>query len=139
MTSYGQEIFSHHNCILYDYQRDGKMIRTGIGFYKITDTRERNAEICDEWHIENWDILVEVLDSPWVAEFQPKFTGSKNHWTARHFKLYTHDICFEFLASEWYLIPEYEGCWADVFPDYNFFRMPEEMYKTYLQKRKESV
>jgi len=139
-TSCGLNAFCYNNCILYDYQRDdGKMIRTGIGFYLITDHRERNTEVCDGWHRENWDILVEIQDSPWVEEFRSKLTGRRSHWVIRHFKLYTHDVCFEFLASEWYLLPALDGRWENVFPDYKLFGPPEEMFLAYLKRRSEST
>jgi len=134
------EAFCYSNCILYDYQRDdGKMIRTGIGFYLIADSRKRNTEVCDKWHIENYDTLVEIQGSPWIEEFRPKLTGRRSHWVIRHFKLYTHDACFEFLAAEWYLLPEFEGCWEDVFPDRTLFGPPEEKFLAYLQRKRESV
>ena len=116
------DIFFYPYCILYDYQRDdGKKIRTGIRFNLITAYRERDAETTIGWHYEHYDTLVEIHDSPWIEEFRPNLTGPRSQWVVRHFKMFTHCTCFEFLAASWDILPEYEGVWGDVFPDIKLF------------------
>jgi len=117
-----RDVFFYSYCILYDYDReDGKKIRTGIRFKLITAYRSTNAECTVSWQYENLDTLVEIYDSPWLEEFRAILAQANRDWVVRHFKLFTHGNCFEFLATSWELLPEYEGIWDDVLPDRKLF------------------
>jgi hypothetical protein len=120
-TSFYTEAFYYNNCILFDYEdTNGQPIRTGIHFNMPAAFRERCERCAKMWHLAAYDKLVEIEDSTWAAEIYDDITTHyKRCWKTNHYMIYLDGICFEVIADSWELLPEMQGAWSDVFPDYS--------------------
>src|SRR5690606_2274332 len=69
-TEFEREAHWCDHAIRYVYYRDGELYRSGIRFHRVAAMRTRAERCCKAWHIDAYDMLVEVDDSPWVAEIR---------------------------------------------------------------------
>lgn len=93
----------------FQFDREGVLLSSGLVFWKVRAHQWRAESHCTAWHIEGaYDTIVEVEDSPWVAELlmaEPAETWGR--WVIRHFMVFLDSVgCFEVAAESWELLPE---------------------------------
>ena len=117
-TAFSTEAVLCANVVRFGYQVDGSDRRSGLRFKRVKATRTRVESACTAWHIDDaYDTLVEVENSPWVAEVQAETTDRQHRlgetWTMHHYMIYLDSAgCFEFLAESWEALPEAAGTWT---------------------------
>lgn len=99
--------------IRFDYYRDGEPRRTALCFKGAVSTKTRSERCCTSWHVKSYDVLREILESPWVEELRndiaPRY---RDEFGARHFAIYFDSVgSFEILADDFELMPEEAGSW----------------------------
>lgn len=102
------------NVIRFQYYRDGVLYRSGIRFIAMPAIRTRAERCCKAWHLEAYDTLVEVENSPWVEEIRADMQEMwRDKWEMHHFMIYLDSAgCFEVIAESWEALPEEPGKWA---------------------------
>lgn len=101
----------------YEYFRGDELVRSGLRFAKISAIRRRSERTSTPAHIEgNYDTLVEVDNSQWLAEVLAESSAawrqdlSKQH----HYMIYLDGLgCLEVLAESWIALPEAAGSWPE--------------------------
>jgi hypothetical protein len=95
-------------CVRLEYQRGTGAYSSGIGFSGVVAMRERAERCCTPWHIQAFDLLVEVHNSSWVAEIRSDTDRNwRDHWAMHHYMIYLDSAgCFEVIADNWSLVPE---------------------------------
>jgi hypothetical protein len=81
----------------------------GIRFLRARAFRFRAEAHCTVWHVEGaYNQLVEVEDSPWVAELDRPGPPSRT-WEMHHYMVYIEDSgCYEVASESWEWLPEVE-------------------------------
>jgi hypothetical protein len=100
----------------YDYWREGESYRSGIRFKGVLATYTR-AERCSKiWHIDPYDTLVRVDNSPWVRELRADTTKAwRDEWAMNHYMIYLDSAgSIEVIADSWEVIPEEAGTWKSI-------------------------
>jgi hypothetical protein len=93
----------------FQFDRDGLLLSSGLVFGKVRAHRWRAEGHCTAWHIEDaYDTIVEVENSPWVAELlMAEPAETRGRWVIRHFLLFLDSAgCFEVAAQSVELLPE---------------------------------
>lgn len=123
-TGFVDDAFFHITSILYSYEResDGKVVRSGIRF-RMPAASIRTTERCCRFSLieESYDTLVEIEDSSWAQEIFAAIPERHRKWKTNHYMIYLEGGCFEVIADSWDILPEIEGKWSDLFPDFGQF------------------
>lgn len=93
----------------FEFDRDGRIYRSGVRFERPRAYRFRAESHCTAWHIEGvFDTIAEFEESDWVAELTAATSAeSRTLWEMHHFMIYIDSAgCFEVVASAWSLLPE---------------------------------
>lgn len=98
--------------LLYQSYRNRVWYRAGIRFKGVAATQTR-GERFSIYYGDAPDTLIEILDSPWIAEVrQGTQPGSWDHWEMHHYVINVEgDV--EVIADSWELIPEEPGKWRE--------------------------
>ncbi len=105
--------------IRYDYGREGSHYRSGVRFKRPIATRTYSENASKAWHIEGaYDTLVEIENSPWVAEIQAATADIQRRfgqkWELHHYMIYLDSSgTFEVIAESWEALPEEAGSWPN--------------------------
>src|SRR5665213_1773269 len=121
-TSFTTEAYyegRHPWALRYGYHKDAMIYRSGIRFKKLKATRHYVESCCTVWHIEAYDTLVEVEDSPWVEEIQASTAERQRRlnqkWELHHYMIYLDSVgSYEFIAESWEVLPEEAGSWPKI-------------------------
>ena len=107
-TSFNTEAYFDGNgvcpAIRFGYRQEGVEHHGHIQFSMVAATRHRVERCCKVWHIEGaYDTLVEVEDSPWVAEIRADTSEQwRDAWEMHHYMIYLDRAgCFEVIAESW--------------------------------------
>lgn len=90
--------------IRFGYRREGIEQLGHIQFSRVLAMRKRAERCCKVWHVEGaYDTLVEVEDSPWVAEMRADTNERwRNEWGMHYYLIYLDSVgCFEVIAESW--------------------------------------
>jgi len=90
--------------IRFGYRVDGVEHLGHIQFSAVPAFRTRSERCCTVWHVEGaYDTLVEVEDSPWVAEIRADTSAQwRDRWEMHHYMIYLDSAgCFEVMAESW--------------------------------------
>lgn len=112
-TSFADDPHVCANVLRYQFYREGVLFRSGLRFITVPATRTRAERCCGVWHIEAYDTLIEIVDSPWVAEIRADTQELwRERWKMHHYMIYLDSAgCFEFIAESWEVLPEEPGAW----------------------------
>lgn len=102
--------------IRFDYYRDDTPRRAALRFSGAVSTKTRSERCCTSWHVKAFDVLLEIMESPWIEELRKDIAQRyRDEFTTRHFAIYFDSVgCFEVLADDFELIPEEEGSWEEL-------------------------
>lgn len=111
-----QEFEGSELTIKFDYDKDGKIYRSGLRFIGTRCFRFHSEIHCSAWQIEDaFDTLTEIVDSTWinkVREITPVDLIEKSEM--HHYMIFMDSTgCFEIIAKHWEEITEEAGSWKD--------------------------
>lgn len=94
--------------IRFGYFKDGVEYRGGIKFNRVLAVRTRAERCCKVRHIDAYDTLVEVENSPWVEEMRADTNEQwRDKWESHHYVIYLDSAgCFEAIAESWAALQE---------------------------------
>jgi hypothetical protein len=87
----------------FPYRIEGQAHRGRLVFRKVRAFSHRAEIHCTVDQIRAYDVLTEVLDSPWAAELRDVTNQyQRDQWVMRHFRIYFDSAgCYEFLCDSW--------------------------------------
>ncbi len=80
---------------------DAPLVRSTITVHSCRAIRTLAELYCKRWHLQAYDAVCEIEDSPWAGELAKATpSGWENWWVLKHFMLYLDSMgCYEFIAE----------------------------------------